>query len=112
MPPPQNAHDGMTFDYNGAATQEETQQTQLAEVGSQHPLEANLWGYLIPCSPQQRRLDFSRDKRVQKIGRNRDERAANDHVLLGMKISECSTHPCFHVASRSLFVFVRERFRS
>lgn len=79
----------MALDMNGAATQEETQQTQLSDVGSQRQSDTHLWGYLIPCSSQLRRIDFNRDKRVYKIGRNREERQGNDHVLGGMKISEC-----------------------
>ncbi|EKM54866.1 uncharacterized protein PHACADRAFT_259022 [Phanerochaete carnosa HHB-10118-sp] len=70
------------------ATQVDSQQaTQLSEPASQRPPETHLWGYLVPCSPQQRRIDFSRDKREYKVGRNRDEYIGNDHVLSGMKIS-------------------------
>jgi ser/thr/tyr protein kinase RAD53 len=81
-----DGYDGMSLD----ATQAETQQaTQLSEPGgSQRPSEAHLWGYLIPCSPQQRRIDFSKDKKSYRIGRNREAQSGNDHILLGMKISE------------------------
>lgn len=92
-----NGYDGMALD-TGAATQHvETQQaTQLSEPGSQRPADANLWGYLIPCNPQQRRIDFYKEKFEFKIGRNRDDSIGNDVVLGGMKISEfCSiVVPC------------------
>ena len=84
----------MAFDYGNNATQEETQPTQISESSQQQrPADAHLWGYLIPCSAQQRRIDFSRDKHAYKIGRNRDEWIGNDHILTGMKISECMS-PC------------------
>lgn len=70
------------------ATQIDSQQaTQLSEPASQRPTETHLWGYLVPCSPQQRRIDFSREKHTYKIGRNRDQFIGNDHLLSGMKIS-------------------------
>ncbi|GJE90075.1 forkhead associated domain and Pkinase domain-containing protein [Phanerochaete sordida] len=69
------------------ATQVDSQQaTQLSE-SSQRASETHLWGYLVPCSPQQRRIDFSREKTTYKIGRNRDKSIGNDHILSGMKIS-------------------------
>ena len=78
----------MAFDYGNNATQEETQPTQISESSQQQrPADAHLWGYLIPCSAQQRRIDFHREKRTYRIGRNRDERQGNDHILSGMKIS-------------------------
>ncbi|KIP06125.1 hypothetical protein PHLGIDRAFT_107386 [Phlebiopsis gigantea 11061_1 CR5-6] len=87
MQPPQSDPERIAFDYGATATQEETQPTQISESSSQRPADTHLWGYLIPCSAQQRRIDFHRDKKAYRVGRNRDERQGNDHVLTGMKIS-------------------------
>ena len=95
----QAQEDHMVTD-DAAQTQQETQSTQEA---SQHefPPDDHLWGYLIPCSAQQRRIDFSKDKKSYKVGRNRESSVGNDHILLGMKISMCSAFwlALFSVAS-------------
>lgn len=90
MQRPGYADDDMALDLYPATQVDSQQATQLSEPASQRPSEAHLWGYLVPCSPQLRRIDFSRDKHQYKIGRNRDEYIGNDHVLSGMKISESS----------------------
>ena len=81
----QSEDDRMVTD-DGAQTQQQTQSTQQA---SQVDFADNthLWGYLIPCSPNLRRIDFQKIKSSYSIGRNREEQK-NDIILPGMKISE------------------------
>nr|VWP01763.1 Lysine--tRNA ligase (EC (Lysyl-tRNA synthetase) [Ganoderma boninense] len=80
----QSEDDRMVTD-DGAQTQQQTQSTQQA---SQVDFADNthLWGYLIPCSPNLRRIDFQKIKSSYSIGRNR-EGTKNDIIFPGMKIS-------------------------
>lgn len=79
------AEDDHMITDDGAQTQQQTQSTQQAS--QQEPIdEEYLWGYLIPCSANLRRMDFQKAKPVYRVGRNRDE-LKNDVVFPGMKIS-------------------------
>ncbi|TFK83093.1 kinase-like protein [Polyporus arcularius HHB13444] len=70
---------------DGAQTQQPTQSTQQASQ-DEVVLDEHLWGYLIPCSANLRRIDFQKIKLTYRIGRNREEHK-NDIILPGMKIS-------------------------
>ncbi|RPD54428.1 kinase-like protein [Lentinus tigrinus ALCF2SS1-7] len=70
---------------DGAQTQQQTQSTQQASQGDV-VVDEHLWGYLIPCSANLRRIDFQKVKTTYRIGRNREEHK-NDIILPGMKIS-------------------------
>ncbi|TBU44526.1 Pkinase-domain-containing protein [Dichomitus squalens] len=70
---------------DGAQTQQQTQSTQQASQND-YVLDTHLWGYLIPCSANLRRIDFQKIKTSYRIGRNREEHK-NDIILPGMKIS-------------------------
>ncbi|KIJ68026.1 hypothetical protein HYDPIDRAFT_165764 [Hydnomerulius pinastri MD-312] len=65
-------------------------QTQQATQSTQHSSQANgdvnahLWGFLQPCGPQLKRIDFFRCSPVVNIGRHATE---NDIVLPGGKVS-------------------------
>lgn len=88
--PPNN--DGIAAD-NGGATQpsQQTQQpTQVAseQTDAQTAMDSHLWGFLIPCSPEMRRIDFSRVQPTYQVGRNANHTFQNDLILPGMKISE------------------------
>ncbi|KAI0646002.1 Pkinase-domain-containing protein [Trametes meyenii] len=75
----------MITDDMAEATQEQTQATQ--EASQNEPImDAHLWGFLIPCSANLRRIDFQKVKPKYQIGRNA-EQLRNDIVLPGMKIS-------------------------
>ena len=71
---------------DGAQTQQQTQSTQQASQ-SEHTDNTHLWGYLIPCSANLRRIDFQKIKPSYSIGRNR-EGTKNDIIFPGMKISK------------------------
>lgn len=60
--------------------------TQLASQDPDRLPEEHLWGYLLPCNPQVRRLDFLKGKLEYRVGRNKS--LGNDFVLTGMKVSE------------------------
>ena len=81
----QSEDDRMMTD-DGAQTQQQTQSTQQASQND-YVLDTHLWGYLIPCSANLRRIDFQKIKPSYRIGRNREEQK-NDIILPGMKISE------------------------
>ncbi|KAI0699880.1 kinase-like domain-containing protein [Cerioporus squamosus] len=70
---------------DGAQTQQQTQSTQQASQ-DEVVLDEHLWGYLIPCSANLRRIDLQKIKATYRIGRNREEHK-NDIILPGMKIS-------------------------
>ncbi|KAI0762162.1 Pkinase-domain-containing protein [Trametes elegans] len=81
----QNMADAMVTDDVGAQTQQQTQSTQEASQ-PEYIVDAHLWGFLIPCSPILRRIDFQKIKPKYQIGRN-TEGHRNDIILPGMKIS-------------------------
>lgn len=68
---------------------EQTQQTQLStQQYSQSAAEetdsnSHLWGFLLPCSPRLRHLEFWRSRRSYMIGRGND----SEIRLLGPRIS-------------------------
>jgi hypothetical protein len=68
---------------------EQTQQTQLSTQQYSQPeadqVDSNthLWGFLLPCSPRLRQLDFWRIQPTYTIGRGQD----NAIRLPGMRIS-------------------------
>ncbi|CDO76220.1 hypothetical protein BN946_scf184894.g9 [Trametes cinnabarina] len=82
----QNMADLMLLDDGTAEpTQQQTQSTQ--EASQQDPVvDSHLWGYLHPCSPSLRRIDFLLTRRKYQIGRN-TEQGKNDVIFPGMKIS-------------------------
>lgn len=67
----------------------QTQQTQLStqqysqSTPEQHDATGHLWGFLFPCSPRLRQLDFWRTQPSYTIGRGHD----NAIRLPGMRIS-------------------------
>ncbi|KAH9892439.1 kinase-like domain-containing protein [Cubamyces lactineus] len=71
-----------------AVTQSTQQPTQSTQEASQpdYVVDAHLWGFLIPCSANLRRIDFQKLKPKYQIGRN-TEQHKNDIILPGMKIS-------------------------
>ena len=81
----QSEDDRMITD-DGAQTQQQTQSTQQASQ-IDYTDNTHLWGYLIPCSANLRRIDFQKIKPSYSIGRNR-EGTKNDIIFPGMKISE------------------------
>lgn len=67
---------------------EQTQQTQLStqqysQSAEQPETNAHLWGFLLPCSPRLKQLDFWRVQPTYAIGRGQD----NAIRLPGMRIS-------------------------
>ena len=94
-PPPERAEDMAVDNGELVETQVETQvATQISssqEAKGSRRADNHLWGYLIPCSPTMRRLDFMKDCHEYQIGRNRSEQFGNDFVLPGMKVSEYSS---------------------
>ncbi|KAI8972182.1 Pkinase-domain-containing protein [Trametes punicea] len=82
----QNMADAMITD--DSVTQSTQQQTQSTQEASQpdYVVDAHLWGFLIPCSANLRRIDFQKLKPKYQIGRN-TEQHKNDIILPGMKIS-------------------------
>ncbi|KAM5536730.1 hypothetical protein V8D89_009657 [Ganoderma adspersum] len=80
----QSEDDRMITD-DGAQTQQQTQSTQQASQVD-YADNTHLWGYLIPCSANLRRIDFQKIKPSYSIGRNR-EGTKNDIIFPGMKIS-------------------------
>ncbi|PIL29680.1 transporter [Ganoderma sinense ZZ0214-1] len=80
----QSEDDRMMTD-DGAQTQQQTQSTQQASQAD-FTDNTHLWGYLIPCSANLRRIDFQKIKPSYSIGRNR-EGTKNDIIFPGMKIS-------------------------
>ncbi|OJT11418.1 hypothetical protein TRAPUB_12062 [Trametes pubescens] len=82
----QNMPDAMITDENGTVeTQQQTQSTQEASQPD-YIVDVHLWGFLIPCSSNLRRIDFQKIKPKYMIGRNA-EQTKNDIILPGMKIS-------------------------
>ncbi|KAI0692039.1 kinase-like domain-containing protein [Cytidiella melzeri] len=81
--------DGMPLDNGGVtqSTQQTQQATQLASQEQQVSMDSHLWGFLIPCSPEMMRVDFSRVRPTYKVGRNHNPTFGNDLILPGMKIS-------------------------
>ena len=79
------AEDDRMITDDGAQTQQQTQSTQQASQ-QDVPDEEHLWGYLIPCSANLRRIDFLKVKNIYRVGRNREEHK-NDIIFPGMKIS-------------------------
>lgn len=57
---------------------EQTQQTQLSTQqhsqpgAEQHDRDAHLWGFLLPCSPRLKQLEFWRGHPTYTIGRGHD----------------------------------------
>lgn len=89
-PPPLSDSDDHETDMGATQSTQETQQaTQLASQEQQMSMDAHLWGFLIPCSPNLLRIDFSRVRPTYKIGRNANPVFGNDLIFPGMKISEC-----------------------
>ena len=88
----QNMADAMVTD--DAVTQSTQQPTQSTQEASQpdYVVDAHLWGFLIPCSANLRRIDFQKLKPKYQIGRN-TEQHKNDIILPGMKISQCLPSP-------------------
>ena len=80
---------------------EETQSTQQASQ-TDYTDNTHLWGYLIPCSANLRRIDFQKIKPSYSIGRNR-EGTKNDIIFPGMKISESPRSPTRFAASFRVF---------
>ncbi|KAH9859143.1 Pkinase-domain-containing protein [Lenzites betulinus] len=66
-------------------TQQQTQSTQEASQ-PEYIVDEHLWGFLIPCSANLRRIDFQKVRPKYQIGRN-TEQHKNDIILPGMKIS-------------------------
>jgi len=65
---------------------EQTQQTQLSTQQSEtepHDPTGHLWGFLLPCSPRLKQVDFWRARPTYTIGRGHD----NEIRLPGMRIS-------------------------
>ena len=68
---------------------EQTQQTQLSTQQHSQPeadlvdTNGHLWGFLLPCSPRLKQLDFWRIQPTYTIGRGHD----NAIRLPGMRIS-------------------------
>ncbi|KAI0369628.1 Pkinase-domain-containing protein [Pilatotrama ljubarskyi] len=81
----QNMADAMVTDEGVMQTQQPTQSTQEASQPD-YVVDAHLWGFLIPCSANLRRIDFQKLKPKYQIGRN-TEQHKNDIILPGMKIS-------------------------
>ncbi|KAI0355786.1 Pkinase-domain-containing protein [Trametes cingulata] len=82
----QNMADAMVTDEGVTqSTQQPTQSTQEASQPD-YAVDAHLWGFLIPCSANLRRIDFQKVKPKYQIGRN-TEAHKNDIILPGMKIS-------------------------
>ncbi|KAI1787438.1 Pkinase-domain-containing protein [Ganoderma leucocontextum] len=79
------AEDDRMITDDGAQTQQQTQSTQQASQ-TDYADNTHLWGYLIPCSANLRRIDFQKIKPSYRIGRNR-EGTKNDIIFPGMKIS-------------------------
>lgn len=63
-------------------TQQATQSTQHS--GSQSAGDANLWGFLQPCSTLLKRIDFFKVQPTVSIGRNGEQ---NEIILPGGKVS-------------------------
>ena len=104
--------DGLVFD-NGYATQSDQTQ-QLTQIASQQAdvqtaMDSHLWGFLIPCSPEIRRVDFSRLRPTYQVGRNANPAFENDLILPGMKISEYEPLSRWRVSCGVLFEGVRCR---
>ncbi|KAI0338234.1 kinase-like protein [Trametopsis cervina] len=91
MPPPMSLpdSDGIPLDGGGAtqSTQQTQQATQMSSQDQQVSVDSHLWGFLIPCSPELIRVDFSRMRPTYKVGRNENPAFGNDLILPGMKIS-------------------------
>ncbi|KAI0630061.1 kinase-like domain-containing protein [Trametes polyzona] len=83
----QNMNDAMVI-VNDEAVVQTQQQTQSTQEASQHDyvVDSHLWGYLIPCSANLRRIDFHKIRPKYQIGRN-TEQNKNDIILPGLKIS-------------------------
>jgi ser/thr/tyr protein kinase RAD53 len=85
-------NDGIAMDNFSAtqSTQQTDQPTQLvSQEQQQTAMDAHLWGFLIPCSPELMRVDFMRIKQTYRVGRNAGEGFGNDIIFPGMKISAC-----------------------
>ena len=79
-------------DYQQDSHEEELEQTQQTQLSTQQysqteadkvDSEAHLWGFLLPCSPRLKQLDFWRIQPTYTIGRGHD----NAIRLPGMRIS-------------------------
>ncbi|KAF7979844.1 hypothetical protein HWV62_40589 [Athelia sp. TMB] len=83
MQPPNEYEDAMMADDDGF---ESTQQTQSTQPLSQNPqgIDSHIWGFLQPCSPALKRIDFWKSVSVYDIGRNPD---GNVIILPGFKVS-------------------------
>ena len=90
MAPPPNPSNSMAIDPPSSSyeeTQSTQQPTQIASQEDKGIMDTHLWGFLIPCSANLRRIDFQKIKPSYRIGRNREEQK-NDIILPGMNISE------------------------
>ena len=84
---------GMHYDehndpYRDSQEEEEQTQTQSTQQASQPQVvsrDSHLWGYLIPCSPGLRQIDFWKIHPRYAIGRNPD---LNQVILPGFKVSK------------------------
>lgn len=81
-------------DYQPDLYEEELEQTQQTQLSTQQYSQAeadqpdangHLWGFLLPCSPRLKQLDFWRIQPTYTIGRGHD----NAIRLPGMRISAC-----------------------
>ena len=79
-------------DYQPDLHEEEPEQTQQTQLSTQQysqsepdqpDANAHLWGFLLPCSPRLKQLDFWRIQPTYTIGRGQD----NAIRLPGMRIS-------------------------
>ncbi|KAJ3553328.1 hypothetical protein NM688_g3677 [Phlebia brevispora] len=87
--PPPEPGDAMAMDTTAELVDTQPVETQVAtQVASQDPMrqpDLHLWGYLIPCNPRLRRLDFLKSQPEYRIGRNKQ--VGNDFTFPGMKVS-------------------------
>lgn len=70
--------------------QEPTQQQTQEASQSQQAVDDHLWGVMMPCNPNLRRVDLLKVRPTYRIGRNSETTRpdSNDIILPGMKISE------------------------
>ena len=83
MQPPNEYEDAVMADDDDF---ESTQQTQSTQPLSQNPqsIDSHIWGFLQPCSPALKRIDFWKSVSVYDIGRNPE---GNVIILPGFKVS-------------------------
>jgi serine/threonine/tyrosine protein kinase RAD53 len=87
-------------DYQSDLQEEELEQTQQTQLSTQQysqsveQPEANshLWGFLLPCSPRLKQLEFWRMQPTYAISRGQD----NAIRLPGMRISALTPLRCVH----------------